>query len=300
MTAEKDTKKTYCKTRVRYDIIINIMSRKPDFERKCVETLAEKNIFEKTKYFIVDMDGTFYLDGNIIPGADGFLKKVRESGRDFYFFTNNSSNNVGSCRDKLAKMGFPVDEKRVIISSHVTVDFLNRHRPGKSVYLLGNERLTGDFEAAGINLVEKEPDIVVLGFDTTLTYQKLWDAAKYIANGAEYIATHPDLNCPTADGFMPDTGSMIELFAASTGKRPLVMGKPMTATVDYITHMLFCSRDEIAFIGDRLATDIAIGASHGIPSVLVLSGVTTREEYENSDIKASVVVDSMKDLAEYL
>ena len=99
---------------------------------------------------------------------------------------------------------------------------------------------------------------------------------------------------------MPDTGSMIELFAASTGKRPLVMGKPMTATVDYITNMLSCSRDEIAFIGDRLATDIAIGASHGIPSALVLSGVTTREEYENSDIKASVTVNSMKDLAEYL
>ena len=140
----------------------------------------------------------------------------------------------------------------------------------------------------------------MLGFDTTLTYQKIRNAAKYIANGAEYIATHPDLNCPTADGFMPDTGSMIELFAASTGKRPLVMGKPMTATVDYITNMLSCSRDEIAFIGDRLATDIAIGASHGIPSALVFSGVTTREEYENSDIKASVAVNSMKDLAEYL
>lgn len=262
--------------------------------------MADKSIFKKTKYFIVDMDGTFYLDGNIIPGADEFLKKVRESGRDFFFFTNNSSNNVASCRAKLEKMGFPVDENRVIISSHVTIDFLKRNRPNKKVFLLGNERLTSDFESAGINLVESDPDIVVLGFDTTLTYQKMWDAARFIANGAEYIATHPDLNCPTADGFMPDTGSMIELFAASTGKRPLVMGKPMTATVDYITHMLSCERDEIAFIGDRLATDIAIGATHGIPSVLVLSGVTTIEEYEQSEIKASVVVDSMKALAEYL
>ena len=257
-------------------------------------------IFEKTKYFIVDMDGTFYLDGNIIPGADGFLKKVRESGRDFFFFTNNSSNNVASCREKLEKMGFPVDEKRVIISSHVTIDFLKKNRAGKSVYLLGNERLTNDFRLAGIELTNENPDIVVLGFDTTLTYQKIHDAARFIAGGAEYIATHPDLNCPTADGFMPDTGSMIELFAASTGKRPLVMGKPMTATVDYITNLLSCSRDEIAFIGDRLATDIAIGAAHSIPTVLVLSGVTTVEEYEKSDIKASVVVESMKDLAAYL
>lgn len=262
--------------------------------------MADSEIFKKTKYFIVDMDGTFYLDGNIIPGADGFLKKVRGSGRDFYFFTNNSSNNVASCRAKLEKMGFPVDENRVIISSHVTIDFLRRHRPGKTVFLLGNERLTGDFKVSGIELVEDKPDIVVLGFDTTLTYQKIWDAARFIADGAEYIATHPDLNCPTAVGFMPDTGSMIELFAASTGRRPLIMGKPMTATVDYITHMLSCSREEIAFIGDRLATDIAIGASHGIPSALVMSGVTTEEEYENSDIRASVVVNSMKDLAEYL
>ena len=191
-----------------------------------------KDIFKNTKYFIIDMDGTFYLDGNIIDGSADFIEKVRESGRDFYFFTNNSSNNVEVCRAKLEKMGFPVDEKRVIISSHVAAAYLNKNYPGKRVFLLGNERLTGDFAASGINLVSESPDIVVLGFDTTLTYQKIWDAVRYIDGGAIYLATHPDLNCPTADGYMPDTGSMIEMFAASTGKRPLVLGKPMTATVD--------------------------------------------------------------------
>lgn len=221
MTAEK----TYCKTRVYYDIIINIMSRKQDFERKCVETLAEKASLKRQNISLSTWTERSISTETSFPAQTDF-EKVRESGRDFYFFTNNSSNNVASCRDKLAKMGLPVDEKRVIISSHVTIDFLKRHRPGKSVYLLGNERLTGDFKAAGINLVEKDPDIVVLGFDTTLTYQKLWNAAKYIANGAEYIATHPDLNCPTADGFMPDTGSMIELFAASTGNGRLLWASP--------------------------------------------------------------------------
>ena len=103
-----------------------------------------------------------------------------------------------------------------------------------------------------------------------------------------------------AEGFMPDTGSMIEMFAASTGKRPIVMGKPMTQTVDYITSMLGCERDEIAFIGDRLATDIAIGADHGIPCALVLSGVTTVEEYETAGIPASVVVKDLAALADYL
>lgn len=257
-------------------------------------------IFEKTKYFIIDMDGTFYLGGKIIPGAADFIKKLRESGRDFYFFTNNSSNNVEVCRAKLEKMGFPVDEKRVIISSHVAADYLNVNYKGKRVFLLGNERLTADLEKAGICLVDSDPDIVLLGFDTTLTYEKLRKAIKYIDGGAVYLATHPDVNCPTEDGYMPDTGSMIELIAASSGKRPLVLGKPMTATVDYITSMLGCERDELAFAGDRLATDIAIGANHGIPCALVYSGVTTPEEYAASDIKASVAVESLGALAEYL
>ncbi len=262
--------------------------------------MADKKIFEKTKYFIIDMDGTFYLGNRIIDGADGFIKKALESGRDFRFFTNNSSNNVKVCCEKLEKMGFPVNEDKIIISSHVTIDYLKKNHAGQGIYLLGNERLTGDFLAAGIRLVDENPDVVVLGFDTTLSYEKINKAANYIARGVTYIATHPDLNCPMAEGFMPDTGSMIELFAASTGVRPKVMGKPMEETVDYVTSLLGCSRGEIAFIGDRLATDIAIGADHGILSVLVLSGVTSLEEYENSSIKASVVVDDLAALAEYL
>ena len=260
----------------------------------------DKTIFEKTKYFIIDMDGTFYLSGNIIEGSIDFLNKIRESGRDFYFFTNNSSNNVEVCREKLANMGYPVDENRVIISSHVAADYLNKNYKGKKVYLLGNERLTGDLVKAGINLVDEDPDIVLLGFDTTLTYEKIRKAAKYIADGKIYLATHPDMNCPTADGFMPDTGSMIELFVASTGKRPQVLGKPMTATVDYITNLLGCKGEELAFVGDRLATDIAIGMNHGIPCALVYSGVTTPEEYAKQDIKATVQVENLKALSEYL
>ena len=143
------------------------------------------SVFEKVKYFIIDMDGTFYLDGTLIDGALDFLDRVHACGKDFCFFTNNSSNNVAVCREKLAKMGCEVAEDKIVISSHVTADYLNRHKAGKTVFLLGNERLTADFQAAGINLVDKDPDIVVLGFDTTLTYQKLWDACRFLANGAE-------------------------------------------------------------------------------------------------------------------
>lgn len=259
-----------------------------------------QSVFDNIKYFIIDMDGTFYLDGTLIDGALDFLDRVRACGKDFCFFTNNSSNNVAVCREKLAKMGCNVPEEKIVISSHVTADYLNRQKKGKKVFLLGNARLTADFQAAGIELVEKDPDIVVLGFDTTLTYKKLWDACRYLANGAEYIATHPDLNCPTADGFMPDTGSMMAMIEASTGRRPLVMGKPHHYTVDYLTHRLHCESRELCFIGDRLETDILIGQKHGIPSVLVLTGVTDEKAYRESPIQASVVEASLKTLAAHL
>lgn len=262
--------------------------------------MYDKSVFEKTKYFIIDMDGTFYLGNSIIPGAETFIEKLKETGRDFRFFTNNSSNNVEVCRKKLEKMGFPVSEEKIIISSHVTIDYLKRNHPGEKVYLLGNERLTNDFISAGIILTEEKPDVIVLGFDTTLTYERISKAANWMAQGVTYIATHPDLNCPMAEGFMPDTGSMIEMFAASTGKRPLVMGKPMEETVNYVTNLLGCEREEITFVGDRLATDIAIGFNHGIPSALVLSGVTSAEEYAQSPIRASVVAEDLRQLGEYL
>lgn len=258
------------------------------------------SIFKDTKYFIIDMDGTFYLGNSLIDGSCDFIKNLRETGRDFYFFTNNSSNSAEICRAKLERMGFFVPSDKIIVSSHVAVKYLKDNFAGQSVYLLGNNNLYDCFTEAGIKLVQDNPDIVVLGFDTQLTYERIYKAANFISKGARYIATHPDLNCPFDDGFMPDAGSMIELFAASTGKRPLVLGKPMTATVDYITDLLSCPRNELAFVGDRLETDIAIGANHSIPCVLVYSGVTSREDYVNSTIKADVAVDCLRDLSHYL
>lgn len=262
--------------------------------------MTDKTIFSNTKTFIIDMDGTFYLDERIIEGAVSFIDRLKVTGHDFRFFTNNSSNNADSCVTKLAAMGYSVPKEKIIISSHVTIDYIKNHYPRQSVFLLGNELLEADFRQAGIQLVKEKPEIVVLGFDTTITYQKMWDAVKYIDSGAIYIATHPDLNCPTAHGYMPDTGSMIELFAASTGKRPVIMGKPMTATVDYITNLLACTTDELAFVGDRLATDIAIGANHGIPTALVLTGVTTLEDVKHSTVQADVIVERLSALCEYL
>ncbi|MCL2301355.1 MAG: HAD-IIA family hydrolase [Firmicutes bacterium] len=258
-------------------------------------------LFERTKYFIFDMDGTFYLGDRMIPGAGDFARSLKAKGLDYRFFTNNSSNNEEVCMAKLARMGFPVEPGRVVLSSDVAADYLNTHCPGAGVYLLGNERLTADMLRAGIRLVQEAPDLILLGFDTTLTFEKITKAANWIAAGLPYYATHPDRNCPMGEGFWPDTGSMIALFEASAGRRPVVLGKPMRTTVDYLTRRLNCAPEELVFVGDRLETDIAIGAKHGIPSVLVLSGVTSREDYEaQTQVKAGLVVESMAALVNYI
>lgn len=263
--------------------------------------MSDGEIFKDIKCFIVDMDGTFYLGDKLLPGAQEFSDAVKKSGRRFFFFTNNSSHNEEECIMKLRKYGYNAEDGSVIISSHVTIDFLKRNRSGKTVYLLGNEKLTADFVNAGIELTDTDPDIVVLGFDTTLTYEKINKAANFLAAGAEYIATHPDDNCPLADGFMPDTGSMMAMFEKSTGRRPdLIMGKPYAFTVDYVTNAIGCKRDEIAFVGDRLQTDIAIGADNGLKSVLVYTGVTTPEMYKKSSIRASAVFDNIGELGKAL
>jgi len=258
-------------------------------------------LFANAKYFIFDMDGTFYLGDQMIPGADGFARRLHEIGLDYLFFTNNSSNSARLCSEKLGRMGFPTPAGRIALSSDVAADYLVTHCPDARVYLMGNERLTQDLERAGVTLVDGNPDLVLLGFDTTLTYEKINKAATWLAAGLPYFATHPDVNCPLKDGFMPDTGAMIALFEASTGRRPQVLGKPMRSTVDYLVKRLQCKPEELVFVGDRLETDVAIGYNHGIPCVLVLSGATSLAAYEAQDaIKAGLVVESLAGLGEYV
>ncbi len=256
-------------------------------------------LFDKTKYFIIDMDGTFYLGDTMIDGADEFIYKAKEAGKDFCFFTNNSSNSVELCRNRLRKIGFPVTEDKVVLSSDVAVDFIKRNYNGKKVYLLGNGNLYDCFIKGGITLCDDDPDIVVLGFDTDLTYERILKACNFIAKGKVYIATHPDVNCPTKDGFMPDTGAMMAMIEASTGKKPIIVGKPMIHTVNYISRLLGCKKEELMFIGDRLETDIKIGFDNSIPTALVLSGVTDEKMLRESDVKPTVTAKDLRDLSKF-
>lgn len=258
------------------------------------------NGLKSKKLFILDMDGTFYLGDRIIEGSLDFIRKLEETGRKYLFFTNNSSKVPDFYIKKLARMGLEVNAGGVVTSGDVTIKYLGEKHAGKRVFLLGTELLEESFRQGGINLVEEAPDIVVLGFDTTLTYEKITKACRFIREGALFIATHPDFNCPTEDGFIPDCGAMSAMITASTGVKPKYLGKPNAETVDMIKIITRMQDIDIVFVGDRLYTDIAIGVNNGITSVLVLSGETALIELEHSEIKPDYVFESLGRLADAL
>ena len=256
-------------------------------------------MFEKIKCFILDMDGTIYLGNELFPFTKDFLKKVEDTGREYYFFTNNSSKSQQAYIEKLARLGIQIKKEQMMISSHVIIKYLKEYYDKKSIYVVGTPSLIQEFESFDMNLTEEDPDIVVLGFDTTLTYEKLSKACHYIRNGCTYFGINPDWNCPMEGGtFIPDCGSMAKLIEASTGKFPEFFGKPSKHTLDYIIKETGYQPEEIAIVGDRLYTDIAVADGSDVPSILGLSGESTREDVEKSDVKPDVVVENLVEICE--
>lgn len=255
----------------------------------------DKKSLAQKKLWILDMDGTVYLGNQLFPETLPFLQRIRESGASYLFFTNNASRAKDTYVSRLNGMGIPAGPENILTSAETTIAFLKQHRPGKSVYVVGTPDLIRSFEDAGI-CVEEDAPIVVASFDTTLTYDKLEKACRYIREGAEFISTHPDFNCPVEGGFIPDSGAICALITASTGKLPRYFGKPYEDTLQIIEEFSGVAREDMVVVGDRLYTDIALGAKHGVTSVLVLSGETTLEDLEGSDVKPSVIVENVGEL----
>ncbi len=259
-----------------------------------------KNILKQVSWFVLDMDGTFYLGDKIIDGSLEFLKAVEESGKNFLFLTNNSSKSAKMYVEKLKKMNCHITPNQVITSGDVMIRFLNKNRKGKTVFLLGTEELKHSFEDAGILLTDQAPDIVVSGFDTSLTYVNLEKACTYIRNGAEFLATHIDINCPTEDGYIPDCGAICAAITVSTGKTPKFLGKPYCETLEFILEITKAEKEEIAFVGDRIYTDVATGVNNGALGFLVLTGEADMETVKQSKVKPSAIFNSLKHMIEFL
>ncbi|MBE6571290.1 MAG: HAD-IIA family hydrolase [Ruminococcaceae bacterium] len=230
----------------------------------------------ETKLFVLDMDGTIYLGKNPIDGAIDFCERIIKSGRKLMYFTNNASRNPNDYVKKLNSLGFPCERDMIVTSGDVTIAYLKKYYPGKPVYLVGTPALEESFTQAGITLSDKS-DIVVVSFDLTLTYEKLEKACTLIRNGAKFFSTHPDINCPTEDGYIPDSGAICGAVTLSTGVEPRYFGKPYAETVEMIETLSGIDRKHAVMVGDRLYTDIALGKKNGMLSMLVMSGETTDE-----------------------
>ncbi len=264
-----------------------------------------KNRLAHIKCFLFDMDGTINLGNEIIPGMEGFFDKLKASGRDYYLLTNNSSRSHEHYVNKMNGLGVPVTRKEVLISSDACTNWLQKNKPGARLFVLGTPQLLETITDAGFTLtnsLEEPVDYVVVGFDQTLTYDRLTIACRLIDKGVPYVATHPDVRCPIEGGeFIPDTGAMIALIKTATGKSPeRIFGKPFEYMVDVALDKTGYKKEEIAMVGDRLATDIAFGLNNGILSILVLTGEASLEDVEKENIHPDIILNHAKEILDYL
>lgn len=250
------------------------------------------------KLFLLDMDGTIYLDNDLFDGTIEFLEYVKKSGGRYIFMTNNSSKSVNKYIEKLSGMGIEAKEEDFLTSTDATIVWLNK-KNYKKIYALGTKSFKEQLIKFGLPVTDKREDgidCLCMGFDTELTFEKLEDACILLNGDVDYIATNPDWVCPTWYGFVPDCGSVAEMIYNATKKRPRFIGKPEPEMAYLAMDKFGYSKEETVVIGDRLYTDIACGVNAGIDSVFVLSGEGTLEDLEKSDVKPVYVRENIREI----
>lgn len=253
-----------------------------------------KETFSRMKLYLFDMDGTLYLGNRLYDFTIDLLRTIREKGGKYLFITNNSSKSVEDYVLKLHKMGIQATRDDFMTSSQATAYYLHNHHEGKRLYVCGTESLKQELRQEGFTVTEdlNQVDCIVMGFDTELTFQKLHDVSYLLLTRKDipYIATNPDLVCPTEFGSVPDCGSICAAVKNATGREPVVIGKPSALMVELAVGRLGVSKEETCVVGDRIYTDIKSGLAAGVTSVLVLSGETTLEILEESPEKPHLVL----------
>ena len=233
---------------------------------------------EGVEAVFLDLDGTIYLGGALIPGALDFLERCESKGVRRYFLSNNSSRSVAQYHDKLAKLGIPCSEDDILLSTHDLLAWLAEEGITRT-YAVATEGMCAMIEAVGISTRDDDPEYVVLGYDTEVTYPKLETASVHLHRGVPLVASHPDMVCPSPDGGLPDVGAYLALFEATTGVAPdHICGKPNPGMILHAVEALGLRPDQCAMVGDRLYTDIAMANRAGVVGVLVLSGEATEED----------------------
>ena len=265
--------------------------------------MDKNQILASKKLFLFDMDGTLYLGDRLFDFTKPLLREIRRIGGKYLFMTNNSSKSVADYIKKLEKLGISSTREDFITSSQATAYYLHKHHQGQRLYVCGTESLKEELRGEGFEVTEKveDTDCIVMGFDTELTFQKLHDVSYLLlTRELPYIATNPDLVCPTEFGSVPDCGSVCQMIFNATGKRPVVIGKPSPLMPQLAMDRLGYSKEETCVIGDRIYTDVKSGLNAGITGILVMSGETTPEILAQSEDKPHLVLESAKEILEVL
>ena len=252
------------------------------------------------RLFLLDMDGTLYIGDRLFDGVPEFLRHVRSMGGRYLFLTNNSSRGVEGYIEKLRRLGIESAPGDYLTSVDATIRYLKAALPGKTCYVFGTDSFLSQLDRAGIPVTRdrEQAEVLLCGFDTELTFQKLEDACILLNRGVEFLATNPDWVCPTWYGYVPDCGSVCEMLYRATGRRPRVIGKPQPEMALLAMESAGFAPEETVLVGDRLYTDIACAVNAGIDSVLVLSGESTEADLKTSETKPRWVLRDVAELTE--
>jgi NagD protein len=248
----------------------------------------------------MDMDGVLVHEDVAVPGADRFLSRLRELELPYLILTNNSIYTRRDLSARLRLTGLDVPEDALWTSALATARFLEGQRPGGTAFVIGEAGLTTALHEAGYTLSDREPDYVVLGETRTYSFERITRAIRLIHGGARFIATNPDPTGPSPDGPLPATGSVAALISRATNVAPYYVGKPNPLMMRSALNDLDAHSETTAMIGDRMDTDVVAGIEAGLETILVLTGVTSREEAERFPYRASRIVDSVADLIDEL
>lgn len=256
-----------------------------------------KTALESKSIYLLDMDGTLYHSNTVIDGAREFVKTISKSGKNFVYMTNNSSKNANEYLAKLRRLGFEAHKKNIFTSGNAAAIYIKQNMPAAKIYVLGTNALRNELDASGINTSDTEADCVLCGYDTELTYEKITKACEFIADGAAFLATNPDIVCPAENGrYLPDCATICNMIIQATKKEPFYIGKPRPEMPLSVLSLFKKTTDDAVIIGDRLYTDIKCGENAEITTVLVLSGESTVSDIEKYGIYPDFITKSVKDL----
>lgn len=268
--------------------------------KKMIETMNLNKLRDKRVYMF-DIDGTLATGKTLLSSSSSLLEWLLAHGKRIFYVTNNSTKSRADYVKQFAAWGIMASEEQFITAGQAAVSYCLSRFKNQAVYLVGTDSFNDELRHAGLWVIdhyEPETACVLVGYDTSLAYQKLYDACRLLKKPeVAFVATNPDLRCPTEWGAVPDCGSICQMVTNATGRVPLVLGKPETGLVDMVQALTGAERWEMLLVGDRLYTDMECAERAGVDSILVLTGETSQEEAENSPVHISYI---MKDVSELL